>query len=136
MRAVCLVALAACAGTLPSTDRMTIHWVGRGHLEKGGEPLDGFTCGEKYQVAVTGVPDAEREMRACWQANAIYGGGILGWLVLMPITIATAREGGPRALVDVEAGAIATSFLIGYIAAFIAGNHLNRAIDVYNAAVR
>jgi hypothetical protein len=136
MRAVCLVALTACAGTLPSTEPMTIHWVGRGHLEKGGAPLDGFTCGEKYQAAVTGVPDAEREMRACWQANAIYGGGILGWLVLMPITIATAREGGPRALVDVEGGAIATSFLIGYIAAIIAGRHLNRAIDIYNAAVR
>jgi hypothetical protein len=135
MRAVCLVALAACVGTLPPTERMTIHWVGHGHLDKGGEPLDGFTCGEKYQTAVTGVPDAEREMRACWQANAISGGGFLGALVLVPITIETARDGGSRTLVDIEAGAIATSFLIGYIAAFIAGDHLIRAIDVYNAAV-
>ncbi|HEY1547852.1 MAG TPA: hypothetical protein VGG28_08530 [Kofleriaceae bacterium] len=136
MRVFALVALAACVDAMPTTERMPIEYVGRGSLEKGGVAVDGFTCGETYSAAVTGVPEAEREIRACWQANVVYGAGILGSLALVPVAITTAHEGGPRALVDVEVGAIATSFLIGYVAAWIAGNHLNNAIHVYNRAVR
>jgi hypothetical protein len=136
MRIAVLVALTACVGSLPPTDRMPIEHVGRGNLEKGGVAIDGFTCGEKYQAAVSGVPDAEREIRACWQANATYGLGILGSLVLAPVALVTDHEGGSHALVDAELGAVAASFLVGYIAAFVAGHHLNRAITIYNAAVR
>ena len=111
---------------------MPIEYVGRGNLEKGGVAIDGFTCGEKYQAAVSGVREAETEVRACWQANVVYGAGILGALAFVPITIVTAREGGPHALVDTEAGVAVGMFLVGYVAAWIAGNHLNRAIRVYN----
>jgi hypothetical protein len=133
MRAVCLVALASCAVSLPvPTERMPIELVGRGNLVKGGVSIDGFTCGETYSTAVTGVREAETEMRACWQANVVYGAGILGALVLGPAALVTAHEGGSHALVDTELGIMATSFLVGYVAAWIAGHHLNRAIRVYN----
>jgi hypothetical protein len=132
MRAVCLVALTACLGPMPPTERMPIDYVGRGNLEKGGVAVDGFTCGEKYKAAVSGVREAETEMQACWQANVVYGAGILGALAFVPITIVTAREGGPHALVDTEVGVIAASVVVGYIAAWIAGHHLNRAIHTYN----
>ncbi len=129
--------LVACGPALQvPSDREPIEHVGRGKLEKGGVPLDGFTCGETYETAVAGVREAETEMRACWQANVLYGGGILGSLVLAPVALVTAHDGGSHALVDTELGAMATSFLVGYIAAWLAGHQMNRAIHVYNAAVR
>ncbi|HEY3805054.1 MAG TPA: hypothetical protein VGL61_20730 [Kofleriaceae bacterium] len=139
MRCACLIALGliGCAVTFPiPTARMPIHYVGRGNLRKGGAALDGFTCGERYEDAVSGVPAAEAEMRACWKANVVYGLGIGLALVAVPGAFVTEHYGGSRTAVGAEAGFAAASFLVGYIAAFVAGHHLNRAIDIYNEAIR
>ncbi|HEX4451383.1 MAG TPA: hypothetical protein VH143_10960 [Kofleriaceae bacterium] len=55
MRVVCLVALASCTVALPvPLDPSPItKGAGKRPYEKAGVPLDGFTCGEKYQAAVT-----------------------------------------------------------------------------------
>lgn len=115
------------------TDREPIAWVGHGHLAKGGVGLDGFTCGERYLTAVAGAPAAEDEMATCRAANIVYGSAMLGAIAAGTTTIATGAWGSHA---ELGAGIALTSFAIGFVAAWVAGDHLNRAVDAYNATVR
>jgi hypothetical protein len=125
--------LAGCAELPVPTDREPIEWVGHGHLAKGGVGLDGFTCGERYAAAVQGAPEAEDEIATCRAANIVYGSAILGAIAAGTTTIATGASGSHA---ELGAGVVLTSLVIGYAAALLAGHHLNRAVDAYNATVR
>jgi hypothetical protein len=127
--------LFAC-GSLPVPTQLShIHMRRHGHLEKDGVPIDGLTCGDRYAQAVTGVSEAAAEIAACRQANLIYGAGMLGFVALIPVGGITSTSGGSRTAIDVEVGVALTSFVVGAVAAWFAGSHLDRAVRVYNDAV-
>jgi hypothetical protein len=136
MRAVCLVALASCAVSLPVPlePAPITKPPGKRPYEKAGVPLD-RSCGERFELAVTGVDEAERDVRACHVANDVAIAGWLGALVLGMTSTISAEDHQRGGLLDAEIGVAVTSFIIGEVAAFIVVHRQHRAIDEYNAAV-
>lgn len=135
--------LAACGPELPvPLDPMHVDWVheGRhGHYEKGGAVLDGWTCGERYQAAVAGVPEALDEMRSCSRFNTAYG-ILMGSFVVLPLgglAASTAFDGSMRR--DIQLTGLLTgfaAFAIGYALVPFEIEHEKRAVQLYNARVR
>ena len=135
MRGACVVLLAGCGPMLPvPMAPMPLDDVGHGHLEKGGVPVSGMTCGEQFERAVAGVRDAEDDMHACWDADVVAAGGAIGALVLGPTAIVSAHEGDHRAA-EIEAGATMASLLISVVAAFVVMHYENRAVRTYNDSI-
>jgi len=137
-----LVMVAACGPELPiPREPMPIHWVRRdshGNYEKGGAALDGFTCGERYQAAVAGVPEALDEMRACARLRTAYGILMPGSLVL-PLATSFAFDGMTRRDRAVQITGLAVgvaAFLVGFVLVSpLETEHEKRAIRLYNDRV-
>ncbi len=135
--------LAACGPELPvPREPMPIDWVvegRRGHYEKGGAELDGFTCGERYQEAVAGVPEALDEMQTCAHYNTAYG-ILMGSFVALPLgglAASMAFDGTTRK--DIQLGGLLTgiaAFAVGFALVPFEREHRRRAVRLYNAAVR
>ena len=107
-----------------------------GHYEKGGTPLEGWTCGEGYQRAVTGVVEAEEKMRTRSHYNTAYG-VLMSAFVVAPLGALGAGlmvdDHGTRTAVIATGAAVGlTSFLIGLGMAYLASGELHDAVHLYN----
>jgi hypothetical protein len=143
--ALVLVGLAACSsGWLVPTEPMPVTWrhvphSRHGYYEKGGVELDGWTCGEQYQRAVAGVPEAVAEMESCSHYNTAYG------LLMSGFVLGVATSFGawlspldPSVKRDVAYGGFVTgltSFLVGYALVPFEIDHMKRAIRIYDQRV-
>jgi hypothetical protein len=135
------LAVAACTIPIVPTERLPIRWVQHGRhggYEKGGVELAGTTCGEQFQRAVSGVPEAEAMMARCHTGTMVYAAGMLGFLVLPGAAAATYVLTGSGTVHDAafpvgfSLGMLA--FGVGYIATFWASARLDDAVEIYDAA--
>ena len=132
--------LAACAGALVPTERVHINragtWRHRSY-EKGGVALDGWTCGEQYQRAVAGVPEAEALMHDCAGDTQLYG-GLMSGFILAPGLGAAAGElfdSGRARLFDIGAFVGVASFAAALLFGVRAAEERDDAVRAYNAAL-
>ena len=126
----------ACADMPMPAETMHIDWVREGksgHYEKAGAYLDGWTCGERYHLAVTGDPEAEALMDDCSRDNAVYGAG-MSTFVVAPLVGAGLGElaGNTGRGFTVGVGLGVTAFVIGIVAGVRARDKLHDAIHHYN----
>ncbi len=135
--------LAACGPELPvPREPMHIDWVAEGrsgHYEKGGAVLDGYTCGERYQDAVAGVPEALDEMQTCSHYNTAYGVLMSSFVVLPLGGLATSMAFDGTTRRDIRWGGFVTglaAFAVGFALVPFEREHRRRAVRLYNAAVR
>ena len=135
IRCLFALSLVACSQLPVPTEPMPLTYVGRGHLEKGGVPLDGFTCGDRYAAAVTGDTEAEAEIATCGRYNEYYGAGMIGAIGLSTGALIGGDVGLSRTGVEITLAVAATSFLVGYVSAFVSGHHLNEGVRIYNEHV-
>jgi hypothetical protein len=145
MRAVLVVlgvvlGLGACAGQLVPTERAPIRWVRahrHGHYAKGGVALDGWTCGEQYHRAVTGVAEAEDLMASCSGYNTAYAALLTTFVASLAVTgtaPGTTEDGTRTAIVATSLGVGLTSFALSFVMGYHANKRLAEAVRVYDAA--
>jgi hypothetical protein len=135
-----LLILASCAVEVP-TQRMRIEWHGGRHgaYQKGGVQIEGWTCGEQYQRAVTGVPEAEAMMARCARHNAAYGALLSGFVVLplagLGVGELFVHDAHTRDVV-LGTGVIVglSSFALGLVMGYESGVELREAVQLYNGA--
>jgi len=134
------VCFAACGGALVPIEPMPIEWVSSGRhgaYEKGGITIDGWNCGEAYQRAVTGVPEAEALMRECSSYIKAYGALMTGFVVLPIGSIAGGApiddHGTRDAVIGVGVGLALTSFALGLVMGHVATTKRAEAVHIYNA---
>ena len=147
------LSLDACSGTFGEgaiatlKQRTKITSVGYGkhhHWEKNGISLDenklNDKCGEEFQIAVTGVPEAERKARSCSH-------DLTTSILLYPLSIvtlvstSTAANEMPRGVArDVTTGAelaVGLSLLVAAVVlVFRSGNEESDAVQIYNDSLQ
>jgi hypothetical protein len=138
VRKACVAALVltACGVELPvPTDLARIDVLRKGHLAKQGVPIDGWNCGERYALAVTGVSEAVNDFARCREdlvVAAVSGAAFYG---SMMAGVALAGDRDLRPELGVAVGAAIASIALSTVAGLLAGHHRNHAVEVYNAAV-
>ena len=140
--AMLAASLGACTIPIVPTERMPITWArtggGHGHYEKGGVDLSGLTCGEQYQRAVAGVPEAEDAMRGCERSTKAYGWLMTGFIVLPAASLGVGLAVDGPARGDVIATGIAlgvVSFAVGVIMGVRGRYQLGDAVHLYDRAL-
>ncbi|HEY1547851.1 MAG TPA: hypothetical protein VGG28_08525 [Kofleriaceae bacterium] len=136
MRAACLIALATTACVLPPVPlepSPITKGAGKRPYEKAGVPLDS-NCGERFQLAVTGVDEAEHEVAACHTVGNIMAASLVSSLAF-GATAASLGEYDRGPAFEVSIGLAVTALAVGLVAAVISNHHMRRAIDVYNATI-
>jgi hypothetical protein len=129
---------AGCAGQLVPTEKMPLVWVheGRqGHYEKGGYPVDGWTCGEQYRRAVAGNDAAEARIDSCRRYMTAYGVLMGTFALAIPTSIGVAVETDNRFARGTAVGVGIASFAVGLVMGYIGNRRLREAARIYNSGV-